>query len=234
MLTHPESPSRPLQVKICGLTRPDEAVACARLGADAIGLVFYPKSPRHVSDDQARAVVAALPSSVAAVGVFVDADFETIMARVSGCGLSMAQLHGRETPALTERLTAAGVGVIKALFVGGRPDLEEGRNYKVDAFLVECAKGPLPGGNAMTWDWAAAREFGRQYPLVLAGGLDPENVATAIQAARPAAIDLSSGVEASPGRKDPDKVARLLEAVNRIAAPDDSFRSSQVFRPRKG
>lgn len=235
MLTHPESLSRPLQVKICGLTRPDEAAACARLGADAIGLVFYPKSPRHVSDDQVRAVVAALPSSVAAVGVFVDADLETIMARVSGCGLSMVQLHGRETPALTERLKAEGVGVIKALFVGGQPDLNAGRDYNnVDGFLVECAKGPLPGGNAMTWDWAAAREFGRQHPLVLAGGLNPENVATAIRAARPAAIDLSSGVEASPGRKDPDKVARLLEAVNRIAASDDSFCSSPVFRPRKG
>ena len=205
------------QVKICGLTRPREASRCARLGADAIGLVFFPRSPRNVSEGQARAVVAALPQTVAAVGVFVDAGFSSIMSRVERCGLSMAQLHGREPARLAARLRAEGVGVIKALFVDGRPGLEEATAYDVDGYLVECARGPLPGGNAMAWDWGAARDFGSRHPMVLAGGLSPDNVADAICAGRPASVDVSSGVEASPGRKDPDKVARLIAAVQGAA-----------------
>ena len=191
------------QVKICGLTHPHEAVQCAALGADAIGVVFFPKSPRHVTADQARAVVGALPETVAAVGVFVDASFSYIMARVERCGLSMAQLHGRESARLAARLKAEGVGVIKALFVDGRPGVDDAPKFDVDGYLVECATGPLPGGNAMAWDWGAARDFGHRQPLVLAGGLSPDNVAAAVRAALPAAIDVSSGVEMSPGRKDP-------------------------------
>ena len=220
------------QVKICGLTRPLEAAHCAALGADAIGLVFFPKSPRHVTDDQARAVVAAVPQTVAAVGVFVNAPFSSIMARVEHCGLSMVQLHGRESTGLATRLTAEGVGVIKALFVDGRPDLEDSPGFDVDAFLVECARGPLPGGNAMTWNWGAARDFGRRHPLVLAGGLTPENADTAIGAGLPAGIDVSSGVEASPGRKDLKKVARLVAAVQGTADQYADRMIKAVFRPK--
>lgn len=220
------------QVKICGLTVPDEAARCAELGADAIGLVFYPKSPRNVSPQQARAVVDALPDAVAAVGVFVNADFEFIMSRVVSCRLSVAQLHGRETPELAARLKAEGVSVIKALFIDGRPGLHDAPCYAADGFLVECAKGPLPGGNAMTWDWGAAGDFARQHPLVLAGGLSPENVADAIDAVLPAAVDVSSGVEASPGRKDPHKVARLLAAVQACDNPFAGEAHPSVFRSR--
>jgi len=220
------------QVKICGLTLPHEAAQCAGLGADAIGVVFFPKSPRHVTADQARAVVAALPETVAAVGVFVNARFSSIMGRVERCGLSMVQLHGRESPELAVRLTAEGVGVIKALFVGGRPGFEDAPGFEVDGYLVECAKGPLPGGNAMAWDWGAARDFGHLHPLVLAGGLSPDNVAEAICAALPAGIDVSSGVEMSPGRKDPDKVARLITAVQGTAEQYAAKTIKAVFRPK--
>jgi phosphoribosylanthranilate isomerase len=220
------------QVKICGLTRPHEAAHCVRLGADAIGLVFFPKSPRNVTDDQARAVVAALPETVAAVGVFVDAPFSFIMERVDRCGLCMAQLHGREPAELAARLMAEGVGVIKALFVDGAPGIADAKNYQVDAFLVECAKGPLPGGNAMAWDWGTAREFGRQSPLVLAGGLSPGNVHDAIRACLPWAVDVSSGVEASPGRKDIHKVERLIAAVRKTEEPYAGLMVKPVFIPR--
>jgi hypothetical protein len=140
------------QVKICGLTRPGEAAACADLGADAVGLVFFPKSPRNVTPDQASAVVAALPASVAAVGVFVNAGFSFIMSRVERCGLSMAQLHGREPPDLAVRLKAEGVGVIKALFVDGRPGLADAQGHSTSMAIWWNVPGahfpaatPLPG-----------------------------------------------------------------------------------------
>ena len=220
------------QVKICGLTHPHEAAQCARLGADAIGLVFFPKSPRNVTPDQAREIVHVLPETVAAAGVFVDESFSFIMSRVERCGLSVVQLHGRESADLAARLKTEGVGVIKALFVDGRPGLDDAQAFEVDGYLVECAKGPLPGGNAMTWDWGMARDFGRRHPLVLAGGLSPDNVADAINAGLPAAIDVSSGVEASPGRKDPDKVARLIAAVQCSEELYVGKTIHPVFRPR--
>ena len=220
------------QVKICGLTHPHEAARCVELGADAIGVVFFPKSPRHVAADQARSVVAALPETVAAVGVFVDASFSYIMARVERCGLSMVQLHGREPTRLAARLKAEGVGVIKALFVDGRPGFDDASAFDVDGYLVECAKGSLPGGNAMAWDWGAARGFGNRRPLVLAGGLSPDNVAEAVRAAQPAAVDVSSGVEVSPGRKDPDRVARLIAAVQGTADLYAARIIKAVFHPK--
>jgi phosphoribosylanthranilate isomerase len=220
------------QVKICGLTRPDEAVGCADLGADAIGLVFFPKSPRHVSIDRAAAVVDALSETVAAVGVFVNEKFSFIMARVDRCRLSMVQLHGQESPDLVDRLKTHGVRVIKALFVDGSPELADVGNYPADAFLVECANGPLPGGNALVWDWGAARDLGRTYPLVLSGGLSPDNAASAIAAGMPAALDVSSGVEASPGRKNMDKVAQFFTVVRSTARQPDEGLIPTVFRAR--
>ncbi len=222
-----------IQVKICGLTRPDEAVYCAEAGVDAIGLVFFPKSPRNVDTGQAKAIVAALPKSVATVGVFVDADYDGIMTQVEHCNLSVVQLHGKEAPGLAKRLRSQGVTVIKALFVDGVPDLSAAAAFRVNGYLVECSKGPLPGGNAVVWDWGAAREFGQRYPLVLAGGLSPDNVAEAISAALPAAVDVSSGVEASPGRKDPEKVGRFLGAVREC---EDTFSRQfhgRIFQPKR-
>ncbi|WP_372680128.1 phosphoribosylanthranilate isomerase [Desulfosarcina sp.] len=232
-MTDAPSMNRPYpQVKICGLTHPHEAAQCLERGADAIGLVFFSQSPRNVSPEQARAVVDALPEKVAAVGVFVNATFSTIMARVERCGLSMAQLHGREPARLAARLKAEGVGVIKALFVDGRPGLDDAPEFDVDGYLVECAKGPLPGGNAVAWDWGAARGFGHRQPLVLAGGLSPDNVADAIRAALPAAIDVSSGVEMMPGRKDPHKVARLIAAVQSTEDQYAAKTIKAVFRSK--
>jgi len=220
------------QVKICGLTHPHEAAQCVDRGADAIGMVFFPKSPRHVTVDQARAVVEAVPETTTAVGVFVDAGFSFIMARVERCGLSMVQLHGRESARLAARLKAEGIGVLKVLFVDNRPGFDDAPGFEVDGYLVECAKGPLPGGNAMAWDWGAARDFGHRQTLVLAGGLSPDNVTEAICAALPAAIDVSSGVEMSPGRKDPHKVARLIAAVQGTADQYAAKMIQPVFRPK--
>jgi phosphoribosylanthranilate isomerase len=201
------------QIKICGLTQPEQARACADLGADAVGLVFYPKSPRFIAREAARLVCAALPASVAKVGVFVDEPINVIIEAVRACGLTAVQLHGGESPQLVKQLAHQFINVIKALYVEGLPAMDTADDYPAAAFLIECKKGILPGGNAMTWDWTAARDFAVRRPLILAGGLDPENVGKAIRDAVPDVVDVSSGVEASPGIKDMKKVDAFIRAV---------------------
>lgn len=201
------------QVKVCGLTRVDEALACVELGVAAIGCVFYPPSPRHVSDEQAREILLSLPPTVCSVGVFVNEPYTVILNKIERCGLKAVQLHGQESPELVGELQRQGVLVIKALFVNGRPSLVQVGSFGASAYLVECAGGRLPGGNALVWNWNTAADISLKNPVILAGGLNPDNVSQAIQEALPDAVDVSSGVEASPGRKDMDKVKRLLETV---------------------
>ncbi len=204
------------QIKICGLTRVDEAVGCAELGADAIGLMFYPKSPRYISDRKAFEISTALLEKAKTVGVFVNAAYDEIMEKVENCRLSMVQLHGQETPDLVRRLSDMHIPVIKVLFVDGTPTLSEADHYPASAFLVECGKGKLPGGNALTWNWQSAKNFGENHPLVLAGGLSPKNVANAVADALPVAVDVSSGVELSPGLKDLQKVSDFISAARQF------------------
>ncbi len=203
-----------LQIKICGLTVPEQALQCAKMGADAIGLVFFAKSPRNVSDEQARAISDILPPEIVTTGVLVNENFDFIMNRVKNCGLKAVQLHGQETPELVEKLRAEGLTVIKGLFMSKAPFLQDAPDFAASGFLVECGKGKLPGGNAETWKWSEAGPFARKFPLILAGGLSPENVAQAISESEPDAVDVvSSGVEASPGQKDMEKVRRFIAAV---------------------
>lgn len=204
-----------IQVKICGLTRVDQAMRCAQLGADLIGLVFYSGSPRCVGRRRAREISAAVRSKAAAVGVFVNASFQTVMDAVKNCGLDGVQLHGSEPPQQVQRLRDAGLVVLKALFQSRQPYLVQAGDYDASAFLLECGSGRLPGGNARMWDWAAARKVSRRCPVMLAGGLDADNVFRAIQLGRPDAVDVSSGVERLPGDKDMDKVAAFIDAVRR-------------------
>jgi phosphoribosylanthranilate isomerase len=207
-----------VQVKICGLTRVKEAVGCAQAGARAVGCVFYPKSPRCVSVAVAADIRRALPAGTACVGVFVDEPFETVMPIVRRAGISAVQLHGREPPELAELLRREGLFVIKALFAERAPGFEKAPHYEPSAFLAECGQGPLPGGNAQAWEWGRAAALGRRHPLILAGGLTPENAAQAVRAARPDAVDVSSGVETSPGCKDIRKVEQLIAAVATASA----------------
>jgi phosphoribosylanthranilate isomerase len=205
-----------IEIKICGLTRVEEAIGCARLGAAAIGFVFYPKSPRHVTLAQAKEITRELPAATETVGVFVDEKFSTVMHTAGACRLSAVQLHGRESPHLIASLLAEGLKVIKTLFLSRAPLISESIVYAPGAFLVECGKGTLPGGNALTWSWESAASFERSRPLILAGGLSPQNVERAISAAHPDVVDVSSGVEAEPGRKDLRKVAAFIAAVGGI------------------
>ncbi len=206
------------EIKVCGLTRPDEAKACADLGADAIGLVFHPPSPRHVSVEQAAAVREALPPSVSAAGVFADYPLEELLETVNQVGLDVIQLHGAESPEYVSLLgRQTPCKIIKALFAEKPPGMQLAPTYRVSGFLVECGRGPLPGGNAMVWDWGAARSFAQQHPLILAGGLGPDTVEEAIAAALPDAVDASSALEARPGRKNLSKVKRFIQAIQRSA-----------------
>ena len=202
------------QVKICGLTGIDDAVKCAELGADAVGLVFHPKSPRFVTDKRAREICLALPERVKKVGVFVDETFTSIMQKVDRCGINAVQLHGNEPPELAESLIKEGLVVIKALFLERKPSFEDAAKYQVSAFLTECGKGTLPGGNALSWEWEKAKIISDKYPLILAGGLTPENVFHSISLCLPDAVDVSSGVESAPGIKDIEKVKLFIMNVS--------------------
>lgn len=202
------------QVKVCGLTSVEEAVGCADLGANAIGCVFFPKSPRHLSEIQAKEISMALPSEVKKVGVFVNESFPNIMHKVEFCRLNAVQLHGRESPELVSKLLKENLLVIKALFIEGKPTLDEAETYEASAFLVECGRGVLPGGNAIEWDWKKVKSFGNKYPMILAGGLAPENISHAISVSMPDAVDVSSGVESASGQKDLGKVKSFLKAVS--------------------
>jgi phosphoribosylanthranilate isomerase len=212
------------------LTLPDQARACADLGADAIGLVFFDKSPRSVTPEQAAAVKAVLPSRVAAVGVFVDPDREFLARAVRQCGLDIVQLHGSEAPEFVADMHAIlKVPIIKVLFATRSPGLGDAVGYHAAGYLVECGRGPLPGGNAMVWDWAAAQAVGRHFPLILAGGLAPDNVAEAIGACLPDAVDASSSLEAGSGVKDLQKVADFIDQVNKT---ETLYRSAnKTIRP---
>ena len=216
------------QIKICGLTRVDEAVKCAELGADAIGCVFYSKSPRNVSVDEAENICRSLPENIITVGLFVNESFSFIMHRVKACGLKSVQLHGQESFELVEALRKENILVIKALFAERKPELKDADKYNASAYLVECGKGKLPGGNAVEWDWKKAKAFGEKYPFVLAGGLKPDNVCQAVSDSVPDAVDVSSGVESFPGRKDPGKVEAFIKAVSGCVFDKEKARKLRI------
>ncbi len=201
------------QVKICGLTRVDQAIDCVRLGADAIGLVFYPPSPRFVSGRTAREICMNLPAAACSVGVFVNEPAAAILKKVEECGLNAVQLHGAESTDTVEELKRAGILVIKTLFMNRTPALGDCCGYGASAFLVEGGGGPLPGGNALSWNWVSVREFLGEAPCILAGGLNAGNVIDAVEQVFPDAVDVSSGVESEPGIKDMDKVETFLRTV---------------------
>jgi phosphoribosylanthranilate isomerase len=207
------------QVKICGITSTEDALVAAEAGADLLGLVFYPPSPRYVTLDSARQIAAAVrrtASLVRLVGVFVDVEPSSIRNVMAGCGLDYAQLHGTESPEVVAALTVGGLRVIKAFRVRSTSSLSEIQNYGATAYLLDAYVRGQPGGTGHTFNWCLAQRAKAYGPVLLAGGLTSDNVAQAIAAVGPWGVDVSSGVEASPGRKDADKVRRFVAAVKSI------------------
>ena len=201
----------PVRVKICGITNIQDARAAIECGADALGFIFFSGSPRHINPEAAARIIGELPPFVTKVGVFVDAPVETVQKEARTTGIDTVQLHGNESTAFCGEIAATGLKVIKALRVKDAASLDEIAKYRVSAYLLDSyVPGQLGGtGAKFNWDLAIkAKDFGT--PIVLAGGLDPENVSDAVSKVAPYAVDVSSGVETAPGKKDHDKVRRFI------------------------
>ena len=197
-----------VRVKICGITNVKDARLAARLGADALGFNFYKGSPRYIKPERARAIVAALPPFVCTVGVFVNEEPERVNEICTLCHINAAQFHGDESPVTISAVR--GVAKIKCMRVRDERDVARCRRYHVDAFLLDAYVEGVPGGTGETFNWElarGAREFG---PVILAGGLSPDNVEDAILVADPYAVDVASGVEASPGVKDKELLTEFI------------------------
>jgi phosphoribosylanthranilate isomerase len=211
-------------VKICGINSPEALLAAADAGADLIGLVFYPPSPRHVTAEQAAALAALAPARVLKVGLFVDArdaDIARVLERVR---LDMLQLHGRETPDRVREIRGRfGLPVIKAIPVASAQDVETATEFEAvaDRLLFDAKppmtmEGALPGGNALRFDWELLRGRRWKAAWMLSGGLLPENLAEAVEITGARAVDVSSGVEDRPGHKDPARIRAFLAAAKRL------------------
>jgi phosphoribosylanthranilate isomerase len=205
----------PVAIKICGLTTPEDAAVAVAAGADAIGVNLWPSSKRYVDDAAARAVLAVVPSGVLKVGVFVNTPAAEVAARLAALGLDRAQLHGDETPA-----AFAGVDVsrlIRVVRVRDESSFATAQGWDVPLYMYDAHVAGY-GGGGVTAPWALVARLGRR-PLWLAGGLTPENVGAAIVAVRPDGVDVASGVETAlnPGRKDPERVRRFIEAARAAA-----------------
>jgi phosphoribosylanthranilate isomerase len=199
------------RIKICGITSVEDALAAARLGADAIGLVFYPPSPRYVEVEQAAEIAAALPPFVTTVGLFVNADEQTIADVISRVRIDLIQFHGNECKdycGLHQR------PYIKAVRMSDDVDLDNQLNdfSQARGLLLDTYKAGVPGGTGeqFNWDRVPAHLADK---IILAGGLTPENVKDAVAQVHPYAVDVSGGVESAPGKKDTEKMARFIEAV---------------------
>ena len=203
-------------VKVCGITNLEDALAAVEAGADMLGFNFYARSPRNVTTDVARRIVEHLPESISCVGVFVNAPTPAEVLKIAGeSGVSAAQLHGDETPEFCRALR--GLTTIKALRVGKGFAAETAALFETDAVLLDAYAADAYGGTGHTFDWALARATREVVPkLFLAGGLNAENVAEAIESVGPYAVDVCSGVETSPGRKSLPLMRRFVEAVREL------------------
>jgi phosphoribosylanthranilate isomerase len=204
-----------VRVKICGITKLEDAKLAAELGAHAIGLNFHPESPRCLSPAAAAELVRRIPPFVATVGIFVNWVAEPVIALCQALGLSSAQLHGDEPPQVVERV-ARLFPVIKALRIGQGSNAPEFSRFRAaSAFLLDTPVAGHYGGTGTTGNWHAARTAAQTQRIILAGGLTPENVGEAIRIVRPYAVDVASGVEARPAKKDPAKLRAFFEEVAR-------------------
>jgi phosphoribosylanthranilate isomerase len=206
-------------VKICGMTNHADAELAADLGAWAVGLIFHPPSPRACSDDAAEEIGARLHRRAEVCGVFVNPTLDRVAELADRAGLTMVQLHGDEGPSFcAEVARRTGAQVIKAASARSLADLQALETFHTDFHMLDAHHPDLRGGTGTTFDWELVRQRRSAQPLIVSGGLTPANVADAIAATRPFGVDVASGVEAEPGRKDPEKLEAFLSAALAVPA----------------
>jgi phosphoribosylanthranilate isomerase len=196
------------KVKICGITTPEDALTAVEAGADALGFVFYKESPRHIFPEEAARIINLLPPFVQAVGLFVNEAPEVVNQVSRNCRLGLVQLHGDETPDYCRRIEQR---VMKAFRVRSLTCLDPIADYRLSGCLLDAYSPSFYGGTGTSFNWEIAQEaVKRGHKIVLAGGLTPDNVAEAIRQVHPYAVDVSSGVESAPGKKDADKIRQFI------------------------
>jgi phosphoribosylanthranilate isomerase len=207
------------RIKVCGITRSQDALYAARAGADALGFIFHPESPRYIDPEEVSIIIDQLPPFVDVVGVFVDKKRSEVEEIIQYCRLNYVQLHGNESSKYAERLfrQSSPCEIIKAFRVGTQTVPDEFKPYvpHVRAFLLDTYEKDLVGGTGKSFDWSIIEGLKIVRPYVLAGGLNPENVTAALQSVKPCCVDVNSGVEKSPGIKDHDLISEFIRAVRK-------------------
>jgi len=200
-----------VKVKICGLTNLEDAQWAAKCGADALGFILSKKGPRFIEGDIAAAITAQLPPFISRVGVFVDEKTETIKRIADVCKLDYVQLHGKETPIYCGKLREQiNCRIIKAFQVEGKKSLGGIKDYPVDSILLDAWSPEDHGGCGVSFDWELALDIAKNFPIILAGGLNPQNVKDAIRQVEPFAVDVSSGVQSTARQKDKEKIFKFI------------------------
>ncbi len=199
-----------VKVKICGITNYKDAAAAVEMGADLLGFNFYPKSPRYIPADEAAKIISRLPAFVDIVGVFVNASFEQIQKVTGRCQLNWVQLHGDEDPAFCKSLLKLNTRIIKAIHIKDQKDIQQAENYLSDAILLDAFDSKKYGGTGKTFDWNIIGYTSKR--IFLAGGINPDNAAAAARLDI-YAVDVCSGIESEPGKKDHKKMSKLFENI---------------------
>ncbi len=202
-----------VRIKICGITQIEQAIAISQLRVDALGFILYPGSPRYISPEKIRKIVEALPPFIKTVGVFVNEPVDSLVAIMQSSGLDLAQLSGNESVTYCHQLTDKGINWIQSFRIRGIEDLDEISMYPGRYILLDAWSKGAYGGTGKTFDWNMLDQIQDRSRIVLAGGLNADNVETAIREVKPCSLDISSGVEESPGVKSMEKIITLLDRM---------------------
>ncbi len=201
------------RIKICGITSLQQAVEISKLEIDAIGFILYPPSPRYIEPEKVKRIISSIPPFIKTVGVFVNEAPDKLVSIKSITGLDLVQLSGNETPDYTSSLRDSGIPVIKAFRIKDSSDLKDLETFPAKTILLDAWSDKEYGGTGNTFDWNLVSEIKSKYDIVLAGGLNPDNIKQAICMVKPYAVDVSSGVENKPGIKSMDKIKLLLTEI---------------------
>ncbi len=202
-----------IRIKICGITNLTDALKAVELGADALGFNFYPKSPRFISEEVAKEIIRKLPPFLVQVGIFVNKSLERIQKVVDSTGIQAIQLQGDESPDFCSQFSQP---VIKAIRIKDQDSLKVIKDYQVSAFLLDSYSPGYYGGSGKAFDWSLAVEAQKYGKIILAGGLNPNNIAEAIREVRPYGVDVCSGVEKEPGKKEHKKLKEFIQTVRSL------------------